>query len=230
MTEITATPTSRRAFIGGALASGTLLLPGCQSFGGWSLTDAIRQLLYLSSERAFARLTAPGGFWDEQVAALGLSNLIGSRGGVLSSILTSSLFKDRLEHAFADIAIEGAERAAPIVADAVRVIGFENALALVNGGPTAASQFLRGSMGTTLVEAMVPELGDAMRVANEPLVAELLAGLTGIDVGGVARNLANTVDNAIWTEMGVEEAEIRRNPQATNDPLLIGVFGGAGAL
>ena len=230
MTEFTASTASRRAFMGGALASGALLLPGCQSLGGWSLTDAIRQLLYLSSERAFMRLTAPGGFWDEQVAALGLSNLIGSRGGVVASILTSTLVKDRLEGAFADIAIEGAERAAPIVADAVRVIGISNALALVNGGPTAATQFLRGSMGTSLVEAMVPELGDAMRFASEPLVGELLAGLTGIDVGGVARNVANTVDDAIWNEMGVEEADIRRNPRSTNDPVLIGVFGAQGAL
>ncbi len=147
----------------------------------------------------------------------------------MASILTSSLFKDRLEGGTADIAIESAERAAPIVADAVRVIGIENAVALVNGGPTAATGFLRQDLGGTLVEAMVPELGDAMRIANEPLVGELLAGLTGIDVGGVARNLADNVDNAIWTEMGLEEAAIRRDPASTNDPLLMGVFG-AGAV
>ncbi|GAA5059584.1 hypothetical protein GCM10023208_27070 [Erythrobacter westpacificensis] len=235
MTELTTSASKtaimgRRRFMGGALASGALLLPACQSLGGWSLTDAIRQLLYVSSERAFLRLTQPGGFWDEQVAQLGLDNVIGSRGGVLANILTSTLFKNRLEDAFADIAIEGAERAAPIVADAVRVIGISNALALVNGGPTAATQFLRGSMGETLIEAMVPELGDAMRLANEPLVGELLAGLTGIDVGGVARNFAGTIDEAIWTEMGFEESEIRRNPRSTNDPVLIGVFGAQGAL
>lgn len=230
MTEFASSQTSRRRFIAGMGASASLLaLPACETLGGFSLVDAVRRLLYLSSERAFMRLTAPGGFWDEQVAALGLENLIGSRGGVVASILTSSLFKDRLEGAFADIAIEGAERAAPIVADAVRVIGIENAVALVNGGPTAATGFLRQDLGGTLVEAMVPELGDAMRIANEPLVGELLAGLTGIDVGGVARNLADNVDNAIWTEMGLEEAAIRRDPASTNDPLLMGVFG-AGAV
>lgn len=222
-------PTSRRAFIGGTLASGALLLPGCSTLGGFSFTDAIRRLLYLSSERAFTRLTAPGGFWDEQVGTLGLDNLLGTRGNVVASILTSTLFKDRLEGAFADIAIEGAERAAPLVADAVRVIGIQNAIALVNGGPTAATSFLRQDLGTTLVEAMVPELGDAMRIASEPLVGELLAGLTGIDVGGVARNFSGQIDDAIWQEMGVEEAAIRSNPRATNDPLLIGVFG-AGSL
>lgn len=217
---------SRRRFIAGLGASGALLaLPACESLGGFSLVDAVRRLLYLSSERAFARMLQPGGFWDDQVAAIGLESLIGTRGGTVASILTSTLFKNRLEDAFADIAIEGAERAAPIVTDAVRVIGIDNALALVNGGPTAATQFLRGGMGTTLVEAMVPELGQAMRIANEPLVSELLAGLTGIDVRGVAQNVSTSIDNAIWQEMGVEEAAIRANPNATGDPLLISVLG-----
>lgn len=227
----TAMNTSRRRFIAGLGASGALLaLPACESLGGFSLTDAVRRLLYLSSERAFARMLQPGGFWDEQVATLGLESLIGSRGGVVGSILTSTLFKDRLEDAFADIAIEGAERAAPIVTDAVRVIGIQNAVALINGGPTAATAFLREDLGTTLVEAMIPELGQAMRIANEPLVGELLAGLTGVDIGGVARNVSNRIDTAIWNEMGIEEAAIRANPRETNDPLLIGVLGGGSLL
>ncbi|QZH75671.1 MAG: DUF4197 domain-containing protein [Erythrobacter sp.] len=230
MTEIADFTSNRRRFIAGLGASGALLaLPACESMGGYSLVDAVRRLLYLSSERAFARLVAPGGFWDEQVAAIGLQNLLGARGGVVSTILTSALFRDRLQDAFADIAIQGAERAAPIVTDAVRVIGIQNAVALINGGPTAATGFLRDSMGTTLIEAMVPELGQAMRIAQEPLVGELLAGLTGIDVSGVAQNISRSVDNAIWREMGVEESAIRANPRSTNDPLLIGVLGAGGA-
>ncbi|WP_271077475.1 DUF4197 domain-containing protein [Aurantiacibacter sp. MUD61] len=223
--------TSRRRFMAGAGASGLLLaLPACQGFGGFSLVDAVRRLLYLSSERAFARMLQPGGFWDEQVATIGLENLIGSRGGVVANILTSTLFKDRLEDAFADIAIEGAERAAPIVTDAVRVIGIQNAVALINGGPRAATGFLRDEMGVTLIDAMIPELGQAMRITQEPLVGELLAGITGVDVRGVAQNVSNRIDNAIWNEIGFEEAAIRANPRATNDPLLIGVLGGGSLL
>ena len=145
----------RRTFLRGVLATGGLaVLPACTSFGGFGLTDAVQRLLFLSSERAFARMLQADGFWDSQVAQLGLADLLGSRGRVLDRILTSSLFKSRLETAFGDIAYEGAERAAPLVTDAVRVIGIQNAIALVNGGPRAATTFLRGSMGTTLVEAM----------------------------------------------------------------------------
>ncbi len=225
-TTITHALASRRALLGGIAAGGTLLtLPACTSFGGFGLADAIQRLLYLSSERAFGRMLQSGGFWDQQVASLGLANILGTRGDVLGRILTSSLFKSRLDRAFGDIAYRGAERAAPIVTDAVRVIGIQNAIDLVRGGPTAATSFLRGQMGTRLVEAMVPELGTAMRVASEPLVGELLAAVTGVDTARIATTFADRIDDTIWREIGVEEAAIRADPASTRDASIIAVFG-----
>lgn len=226
----------RRNFLrntaGGALlGAGALALPACTSFGGpLSFTDAIRRLLYLSSERAFARLVEPGGYWDDTVRSIGLGNMLGARGDILGTILTSAIFRDRLANAFSGFAAEAAYNAAPVVADTIRVIGLQNAIALVRGGPTAATGFLRQNMGVSLVEAMVPELSDAMRLSREPLVGQALSLISGVDIAGVANRFAGTVDTAIWNEMGVEESAIRRDPQATGDPLLIGVFGGAGAL
>lgn len=108
MTGLIADRLGRRAFLGGAMASGALLaLPGCASMGGFSLTEAIRRLLMLSSERAFARLTGDGGYWDDTISAAGLNNLLGTRGDVLAGILTSTLFKKRLNHAFAGVAERG---------------------------------------------------------------------------------------------------------------------------
>jgi len=229
MTDILVKPTARRGFLGGAMAGGgLLLLPACSTIPGFGMVDAVQRILFLSSERAFARMLEGGGFWDEQVAQVGFGELLGARGDVVSRILTSALFKSRLENAFGDIAYEGAQRAAPLVTDAVRTIGIQNAIDLVRGGPTAATSFLRDSMGRSLVEAMVPELGDALRVAQDPLVAELVQGLAGVDLAGAVTRFGGTIDTTIWREIGTEEAAIRRNPQATRDPLIIGVFG-AGA-
>ncbi|TRD12826.1 DUF4197 domain-containing protein [Erythrobacter insulae] len=230
MNGLNRTNLGRRAIIRGAMGgAAVLVLPACSTIPGFSLTEAVRRLLLLSSERAFARLTAPDGYWDEQVARLGLNNLLGTRGDVLSRILTSTLFKNRLEDAFADIAIEGSYRAAPVVTEAVRVIGIGNAIALVRGGPKAATAALRGELGGRLIEAMVPELGEAIEIASDPLVGQLIDAATGTDISGIARRLAGNIDDAIWTEIGNEEAVIRANPQATRDPVLIGVFG-AGAV
>lgn len=228
MTEFLA-PT-RRTLIAGIAGAGALaLLPGCASTGPvFSMEEAVRRLLLLAADNAFARLTEPGGFWDEQVARIGLEEFLGSRGNTLSRILTSQLFKDRLEERFAEFAIEASFRAAPVVTDAVRVIGVRNAIDLVRGGPDAASTFLRQEMGTALIDAMVPELGEAIRLAEDPLVSEALGALTGVRVGEVAGRIGRAVDDAIWGEIARAEAAIRADPGATRDPVLIGVFGGLG--
>ncbi|WP_374531104.1 DUF4197 domain-containing protein [Novosphingobium sp.] len=215
---------SRRAFLAGGGALAALSLAGCATGPRISLTEAIRRLLMLAADNAFARLTAPGGFWDRQVTRLDLPEVFDGRGAVLQQILTSVLFKDRLQHALNTIAEEGARRAAPVVADTIRMIGYDNALALVQGGPHAASDYLRANMGPRLIDVMVPALGDGLRLAEDPLVGQAIAALTGVDVNGVARSLAREVDDAIWGEIGRQEAEIRANPEATHDPLLIAVF------
>lgn len=212
---------SRRAFLAGGAATALLALPACSSMGGISFTEAIRRLLVLSSERAFNRLAAPGGYWDDAVGRIGLERLLGARGDVLGRILTSAIFKNRLEDAVADVAVRGSYRVAPIVADTVRTIGIANAVDLIRGGPTAATGFLRNAMAGSLIETMVPEVGDGLRLASDPLVGQVLSALTGVNVGQVARGFSAEIDSAIWTEMGVEEAAIRANPEQTNDAVLI---------
>ena len=41
---------------------------------------------------------------------------------------------------------------------------------------------------------------------------------------------ADNLDDTIWREIGLEEAAIRRDPQSTRDPLIIGTFGTASRL
>lgn len=223
---------SRRAVLCGTLvASGLLVLPGCATTDTpFTLAEAIRRLLVLSSERAFVRLTQPGGFWDRQVAGIGMGAMLGTRGDSLSRILTSGPFKARLERVVADAAVDASYRAAPMVEDAVRTVGIDNALALVRGGPTAATDFLRREMGGRLLDALVPGIGEALHVMEDPLMGELLSVLAGVDVAALAGAISGTVEEAIWSEIAAEEAAIRADPAATRDPVLIAVFAGNAAL
>lgn len=224
--NLTSLATRRTILASAGGGAALLLLPGCAgTTGPLSMEEAVRRLLLLSAENAFARLTMPGGYWDEQIARAGLGTMLGARGDVLTRILTSALVKSRLEEEFAAIAVEASFRAAPIVTDAVRMIGIRNAVDLVRGGPSAASTFLRGEVGDRLVDAMVPGLGGALRTARDPLLSEAVRALTGVDTRAAATRLGTEIDNAIWGEIAREEAAIRANPRATRDPLLIGVFG-----
>ena len=216
---------ARRAFMAGTAAAGVMLLPGCQSMGGLSMTEAIRRLLTLSSQAAFALLTAPGGFWDSEVARFEAPELFGSAGtGVLKNLLTSTLFKQNLQHQLNIVAEKGAERAAPVVYEAVRKISVPDAVGIVRGGPTAATSYLRTEMGPALINAMIPGLSDALRVSSDPVLGQAVRALSGVDLGQMAQSVANRADNSIWYQIGHEESAIRAHPETTKDPLLIGVF------
>ncbi|MFM5885739.1 MAG: DUF4197 domain-containing protein [Novosphingobium sp.] len=215
---------ARRGFILGAGATATLAVTGCTGLGGFSMTEALKRLLTLSSQNAFAKLTAPGGFWDNAVARFDVPEQFNVGGGLIKTLLTSGAFRQQLQRQLNVVAEKGAERAAPIVLDTVRNISIPDAIGLVRGGPTAASTWLRGQMGTALINAMVPGLSDAIRVSGDPVLGKAIAALSGVDIGSIAQSVANRADNSIWSQIGVEESAIRANPEATRDPLLIGVL------
>jgi hypothetical protein len=211
----------RSLLAAGAAAAGLLLLPACATTGGGlgplSYDEIVRRLLERATVNAFARLTAPDGFWDSAVARINLPVLFGKRGTVMQGILRGPAFRQELQHRLNIIAEDGARAAAPLVADTVRTIGIQNAYALLTGDPTAATTFLRSQMGPQLVNAMIPELDRLMRVVDDPLVGQALSALTGVNVADAAHALALEADNAIWYEIGAEEANLRKNQ---SDPAL----------
>ena len=213
---------ARRTFLAGTSATGLLALSGCAGgFGGYGLVDAVRDLLLLSSDRAIARLTAPDGFWNSQVARIDLPELFGNRGGVIAAILQSSTFRNQLQHRLNNFAEQGAYRAAPVITEAVRTIGIDNAVAIIRGQPTAATSYLRSAMGPALINSLIPALGDVMRVSGDPLLNQAISALAGVNVGDVAVALANKADSAMWYEIGAAEADIRGHPEQTNNARLI---------
>ncbi len=96
--------------------------------------------------------------------------------------------------------------------------------------PRPASAYLRQEVGTALVDAVVPELGEAIRVSRDPLLGEVIHALAGVDVAALADRVGREVDKAIWGEIAREEAAIRADPRATRDPAIIAVFGPARAI
>lgn len=220
------TTTRRQILLSGA-ALVTLTLPGCQSLPAFSLTEAIRRLLTLASQNAFALLLQPGGFYDSSVARIALPDRFGGdRGaGILSVVLQSRQFRGRLQRQLNRAAEKGAERAAPLVAEAVRNVSIEDAAALVRGGPQAATAFLRGKMGPALLDSMLPGISDGLRVFDDQVISQAVRSVTGFDIAALASDLNRKADDSIWAAIGLEEAGIRADPQKTNDPVLIGVFG-----
>ena len=218
--------TNRRQLLAGGLSVGALAtLPGWAAIPGFSMVDAIRELLTFSSQAAFARLVQPGGFYDTQISRLDVPSRVNG-GGLVAQLLQSGPFKAELQKQVNHAAEKGAERAAPLVLQAAKNVSIADAAALVRGGPTAATDFLRGEMRGALIDSMVPGIADAMRLfgGNSPL-GQVLNALSGANVTGAIADVSAQADSAIWKSIGVEESLIRANPQKTNSPVLMAVFG-----
>lgn len=217
----------RRQLLAIAAMVPLLGLPGCAGTGGFSLVEAIRRLLTLSSQRAFASLMQENGFFDSQVARISLPDRLGgsTATGIVSALLTTEAFRSRLTRQVNRAAEKGAALAAPIVTDAITSLSVEDALSVVRGGPSAATDKLGSALGSRLVDAMLPGVSDGLKLFDSGVVTQALKLATGIDFAGLRDDVSRKASDGIYKAIAREESAIRANPQATGDPLLIAVFG-----
>jgi hypothetical protein len=220
---------TRRRLIAAGVTLPLLALPGCATKLGdlFNLEDAVRRLLTISSQRAFAQLLTDEGFFQDELARVQLPSQIGGSGiaSTLAVALGNRGVQDRLLRVVNRAATEAAEAAAPVVYDSIRSISIVDALGIVRGGPSAATAYLQRSMGDAIVNAMFPQVGRALRVADDGLASRALRYATGIDFAGLQADVSRKAALGIYRAIGREEAAIRANPQSAGDPVLSSVFG-----
>ena len=100
------------------------------------------------------------------------------------------------------------------------------ALAVLRGGPTAATDLLARETEGAVIDAMYPDFSDGLRGDAFEILTAAVAAASGFDLGALARDVSRQAGRAIFLAIGREEAEIRRNPRATRDPVLIALLGG----
>ena len=216
---------SRRNVMAFGCALPLLALPGCATLGGFGFEDAIRRILTLSSQRAFARLLQENGFFEDEMARIPLPAQFQGAGAIASALLRTPLVQDQMLRLMNRAAARAADVAAPIVYDSIRTMSIADAVSIVRGGSTAATDFLQRSMGNAIVDAMFPGIGNALRLFDDGILNQVVQAATGIDFAGLQRHVTDSAARGIYRAIGREEAAIRADPQQTGDPVLIGVFG-----
>jgi hypothetical protein len=222
----------RRRLLGWAALIPVAGLAGCVSGPrGYPLDEGVRRLLTLSTQRAFARLLQPSGFYDDQIAriappsALSRSGGDGGLSGIVRSFMQSEAVRRRVSIALNDIAGRAAQRAAPIVLEGVRGLSPVDAARALNAGPEAATGILRDRIGGRLIEVMLPEIAGLLRSDLVSALSTAVAEKTGIDYLELGRTIAGQASDGIFRTIGREEAAIRADPAATRDPVLIALLG-----
>lgn len=220
-------PFARREFLAGALAAGMLALPGmafAQIVAAPDGNDVLRRLLAEATQRAFARLAQPDGFWKSGVARFGLPVLFSKTGGNAPGLLVDNVFREQLQHRLNNLAESGARGASAPVTDFARKLTFPNPQAALTGLPTAATSELRIQMGANLVNILIPPIEQALVATPDPTITQAMGILPGVKTSDVALSIAQSANNGIWYEIGSAEAEIRNNPGLVNDPVLAAAF------
>lgn len=218
----------RRTMLATAALLPLLAIAGCAGTDRrFDLVAAIRRLLTIASQRAFASLLQENGFFDDQVARISLPARLGGAAAtnVLAALLQSDAFRARLTRQVNRAAARGAALAAPLVADAISTLSVDDAFAIVRGGPTAATDLLGSTIGPRLIDAMLPGIGEGLKLFDAGIVQQALRQTTGIDFAGLRDDVTRKAADGIYRALGREEAAIRTNPEKTGDPMLIAVFG-----
>jgi hypothetical protein len=216
---------TRRSLLAACCTLPLLALPACNSIPGFGMVDAIRRLLTVSSQRAFAGLLQENGFFQDEVARIPLPPELQRAGGIASALLGTGIVQNQLLQLMNRAAADAADVAAPIVYEQIRTMSFGDAVALARGGPTAATDFLQRAMGNAIVDAMFPGVGNALRLLDNGVLNQVVRAATGVNFAGIQRHVSESAARGIYRAIGREEAAIRADPRATGDPLLIGVFG-----
>ena len=219
---------SRRHAIVGAAAIPLLALPGCTTLGdleGFGIENALRRLMTVSSQRAFANLLTENGFFSDDLARVPLPPQLAETGSIVSALLRSAAVQSQLLRVMNRAAAEAAEAAAPVVYDSIRNLTISDAMALARGGPTAATDFLQRAMGTRIVDAMFPDVGNALRLFDSGIVNQVVQAATGINFSGLQQHVTQAAATGIYRAIGREEAAIRANPGSVTDPLIATLFG-----
>ncbi|MEW4466424.1 DUF4197 domain-containing protein [Parasphingorhabdus sp. JC815] len=202
-------------------------LPGCTSLPPLSLTEAVRRLLTVSSQNAFAELMQPNGFFDSQIARISVPDKLGGARAtnIATAVLGSKPIQKRLLIQVNRAAETGAELAAPIIAETIKNMSIADAAAIIKGGDRAATALLQRELGPSLATHILPGISKGLNLFDNEIINLALSQVSNINFTDISEDVTRKVSDSIYRSIGAQEAKIRANPASTNDPLLISVFG-----
>src|SRR3546814_1701366 len=100
---------------------------------------------------------------------------------------------------------EAANVAAPIVLESIRGMTIADALSIVRGGSTAATDYLQRRMGNAIFDEMLPEVDEAQRLLDNDIVTQAMRAATGIDFAGMRHDVTLTATPGTYLDTGHEE-------------------------
>lgn len=193
----------------------------------------LREALTVGTNLVAAQLGQTNGYFGDSQIRIPLPKTYRDIQSGLSRVRASGPLDD-LELRMNRAAEAAVPEARKLVLGAVRQITIEDAVQILNGGDTAATDYLRAKTETQLRAAFTPYVKTSLAEAGAFTSLEQVANSYG--VGGVTSSLQNDLTNhavtlgldGMFHYVALEEKKIRENPVARTTDLLRRVFGSRG--
>ena len=189
------------------------------------LAGAVKQALTISSERATRKLSGSGAF------DLPLPAPVQSLAGNLERIGLGR-YVDQVRDAMNRGAENAAAEAAPVFKNAIQEMTVTDALGIVRGGDTAATDYFRARTESSLAGRYRPIIENSLRETGfYDQYQTLLNAYNRLPMANKPDlNLENYVIDTsldrLYAEIGAQEALIRQDPVSRGSALIGAVFGG----
>ena len=196
------------------------------------IVDGLKEALEIGTENAVEAVGKAGGYTDNPEIKIPLPGSIEKVRGMLTALGYGSQVNafDKSMNRAAEIA---APKAKAIFLDSIKQMTITDAKGILDGGDTAATDYLKKKSSGHLEEVFRPIIHNAMGEVGvtrkyqdlaQPLESIPFAKGTVPDLDGYVTDGAL---NGLFYMLGQEEKKIRENPSARATDLLKKVFGGS---
>lgn len=191
----------------------------------------LRQALEIGTNRVASQIGVTDGYWKDPQIQIPLPGRLGQVQNELGKLGLAGPLDDlqlRMNRA-AENAVPAGKK---IVIDAVQSITIEDALGILRGGDSAATDFLRGRTEASLRQTFTPfvenalESSGAYQALDSVTSSQPLLAVAATDYKSDLTTFAVQYGlDGLFTYLAVEEQKIRDNPVARTTELLRRVFG-----
>lgn len=198
---------------------------------GAEIDAGLRQALTIGADRVAGKIGVADGYFGDPQIRIPLPGRLGELQQQFSGVPIVSPMFDDLELRMNRAAEAAVPVARDLVVDAVTSITLQDALGILRGGDTAATDFLRGRTEASLRSAFTPYVDQALTQSGAFQALQNVSSAPG--VGSLVGNLKSDMTthavnfglNGLFFYVAEEEKRIRENPVARTTELLRKVFG-----
>lgn len=195
-----------------------------------SIGGSMKGLLGNASDSALDQLAQPGAFYADQAVRILLPGPL-QKATKLMRLTDKAGITNNLVKSLNDAAGLAAQEAKPVFRSAIDSMTLADGVGIVAGGDTAGTQYLRRTSGEVLRQKMRPLVSNALgRTGAFKQLDSLgtsgtggvLGALAGVDLSrdGLIDSVTDQAMSGMFTYIGREEANFRKNPLKSGKKLL----------